>query len=141
MSKMTNREKRMFNIAKEISFLSDFKGPHIGAIVVEGKNILSTGFNSKKTRTLQYYYNVYRHFDDYANAVPMGHAEINALSPLVGKEINWKNVSVFIYREFKNGGKACCRPCKACMKLIKDLGIKNIYFVDESGNYCHERNI
>lgn len=136
---MTNREKRMFRIAKEISKLSDFHGPHLGAVVVEGKTIISTGYNSIKTRPLQHRYNAYRNFDDYENSNPSQHAEVAALSHLIGKEIDWKNVSIFIYRELKNGKRACSRPCAACSKLIKDLGIKNIYFIDENGFYCKEK--
>ncbi|MBQ4060577.1 MAG: hypothetical protein IJD46_00985 [Bacilli bacterium] len=136
---MTNREKRMFNIAKEISKLSDFRGPHLGAVVVEGKRVISTGYNSYKTSPLQHQYNFYRKFDDYKNSIASQHAEINALNHLIGKDIEWDKVSIFIYRELKNGEKACSRPCAACSKLIKDLGIKNIYFIDENGYYCKEK--
>ena len=64
---------------------------------------------------------------------------MSALSHLIGKEIDWKKVSIFTYRELKNGKPACSRPCIACMALIKDLGIKNIYYIDESGNFVKER--
>lgn len=136
---MTKREESLFNIAKEVSTFSDFVGPHIGAVVVCGKTILSTGYNSNKTRPLQHRYNIYRHFNDYQSSIALGHAEINALSRLIGKEIEWERVSIFVYRELKNGEKACSRPCSACMNLIKDLGIKNIYYTDEHGNYCKEK--
>lgn len=136
---MTNREKRMFRVAKEISKFSDFDGPHIGAVVCEGKTIISTGYNSHKTRPLQHQYNIYRDFENYENSIPRQHAEVDALSRLIGKEIDWNNVSVFVYREFKNGEPGCCRPCAACSRLIKDLGIRNIYFIDEEGRYCKEK--
>ena len=136
---MTNREKKIFNIAKEVSSFSDFKGPHIGAVVVMGKTIISTGYNSYKTRPLQHQYNIYRHFENYQNSIPSQHAEMSALSHLIGKEIDWKRISIFTYRELKNGKPACSRPCIACMTLIKDLGIKNIYFIDENGNYAKEK--
>lgn len=136
---MTKREESLFNIAKEVSTFSDFAGPHIGAVVVCGKTILSTGYNSNKTRPLQHKYNIYRHFQDYQTSIALGHAEINALSRLIGKEIDWERVSIFVYRELKSGEKACSRPCRACLKLIKDLGIKNIYYTDEYGNYCKEK--
>jgi deoxycytidylate deaminase len=138
---MNNREKRFFSIAREISFMSNFKGPHIGAVVVEGKRVISTGFNSNKTRPLQHQYNKYRHFANYSNAVSSEHAETAALSHLIGKDIDWKNTSLFVYREKKNGELGCTRPCPACRQLIKDLQIKNIYFIDENGDYCKERVI
>ncbi len=136
---MTNKEKRLFRIAREVSLMSPFEGPRIGAIVVDGNRILSTGFNSNRTRPLQYKYNFYRNFEHYRDSISKEHAEISALSPLIGKEVKWKRVSIFIYREHRNGGKACSKPCPACDKLIHDLGIKNIYYIDKYGNYVKER--
>lgn len=136
---MNKRERSMFNIAREMSKLSDFHGPHLGSVVVCGKTVISTGYNSHKTRPLQQRYNIYRHFENYGKAIPSQHAEIGALSHLIGKNIDWKNVSIFTYRELKNGKKACSRPCPACRKLIVDLGIKNIYYIDESGKYVKEK--
>lgn len=136
---MTHREQRFFNIAKEISYLSNYKRARVGAVVVIGNRILSTACNSLKTRPLQYRYNVYRGFDNYENSIPREHAEIAALSPLIGKMIDWNKVSIYVYRELKNGKKGCSRPCAACSKLIKDLGIKNIYYINENGNFEKEK--
>lgn len=135
---MNNRERRFFNIAKEISKFSNFK-PHVGAVITQGKRIISTGFNSNKTHPLQHKYNIYRNFNDYASSVPLEHAEVHALSHLIGKKLPWDTFSIFVYREFKDGTPACSKPCEACDKLIKELGIKNIYYVDKNGNYVKER--
>ena len=136
---MNNKDKRFFNIAKEVSKLSDFHGAHIGAVVVEGKHIISSDFNSFKTRPLQFQYNIYRNFKDYPNSQATQHAEIGALSRLIGKDINWSNVSIYTYRELKDGTIACSRPCPACMALINKLGIKTIYYTDECGNFVKEK--
>ena len=112
-----------------------------GAVIVKNDEIISTGYNSYKTRPLQHRYNIYRNFKNYESSIPSQHAEIGALSHLIGKEIDWSNVSIFTYRELKNGKRACSRPCVACMSLIKDLGIKNIYFIDENGNYAKEKTL
>lgn len=138
---MTKKEQSFFSIAREVSQLSDFHGTNVGAVVVEGKRILSTGYNSQRTRPLQARYNRYRHFENHTNAIARTHAEIDALSPLIGKEIDWSNVSVYVYREKKNGERGCSRPCAACAKLIHDLGIKTVYYIDEFGNYIKEKAI
>lgn len=135
---MNNNDLRFFNICKEVSKLSDFKGTHIGAVVVYKKTIISTGFNSCKTSPLQHRYNRYRNFDVDA-AVSKQHAETHALSHLIGKEIDWSKVSIYTYRELKNGKKGCSKPCTACSKLIHDLGIKTIYYINGEGNYIKER--
>lgn len=136
---MTKREKRIFNIAREISLLSDYQGARVGAVVCEGKRIISTACNSKKTRPLQQKYNIYRHFEDNRKAIPREHAEIAALSPLIGKELEWSKISIFIYRETRTGAHGCSRPCPACRKLIENLGIKHLYYIDENGKFIEER--
>lgn len=138
---MTKKEKRFYKMAREASFMSDFRIARVGAVVVQGNCILSVGHNSTKTRPLQHRYNIYRHFQNYDESIPRQHAEIDALSPLIGKEINWSKVSIFIYRELRDGTPACSRPCEACMRLIKDLGIRDVYFIDENGRYVYEHVI
>jgi len=138
---MTHREKSFFNIAKQMCRLSNFDRARVGAVVVSGKRILSASCNSTKTRPLQFYYNKYRNFEDYKNSNSCEHAEISALSPLIGKEIAWDKVSIFTFRELKTGEKACSKPCPACSKLIKNLGIKNVYYIDEDGDFVKERYI
>ena len=138
---MTHKEQRFFNIAKEMSQLSNFSRARVGAVVTSGKRILSASCNSTKTRPLQFYYNKYRNFEDYKNSNSCEHAEISALSPLIGKEIEWDKVSIYTYRELKNGKRGCSKPCEACSKLIKELGIKTVYYIDEDGDFIKERLI
>ena len=138
---MTHKEQRFFNIAKEMSQLSNFSRARVGAVVTSGKRILSASCNSTKTRPLQFYYNKYRNFEDYKNSNSCEHAEISALSPLIGKEIEWDKVSIYTYRELKNGKRGCSKPCEACSKLIKELGIKTVYYIDEDGDFIKERYI
>lgn len=135
---MTHKEQRFFNIAKEMSQLSNFSRARVGAVVTSGKRILSASCNSTKTRPLQFYYNKYRNFEDYKNSNSCEHAEISALSPLIGKEIEWDKVSIYTYRELKNGKRGCSKPCEACSKLIKELGIKTVYYIDEDGDFIKE---
>lgn len=138
---MTNRQKRFFNVAREVSLLSDFHRQHVGAVVVEGNRVISSGHNSNKTSTIQQKYNQYRHFDDYKNYAPRVHAEIAALTPLLKQNVDWTRTSIYIYREWRDGTVSCARPCPACARLIKELGIKEIYFTDWDGSFVKEENL
>lgn len=135
---MNNLEKRFFNIAKEVSYLSTFHRCHVGAVVVEGRRVISTGLNSERQTPLQERYNKYRNFDSKKYPA-CEHAEVNAIGRIIDKrDVDWTNVSIYTYRE-ANGKRSCSRPCKACEKLIKDLGIKTVYYTDWNGNYIKER--
>ena len=135
---MTKRDLFYFKMAREISFSSDVN-PKIGCVVVFGKAVISFGSNLNRTSPLQKRMNFYKHFANFDECKHSKHAEINALSPLIGKEINWKKVKIYIYRELKNGTIALARPCISCRKLIEKLGIKNIYYTNEQSGFSKEK--
>lgn len=125
-----------FKHAKNMAAMADFHKSPTGCVIVYKNKVISTGFNSSKTHPIQRKYNDERFV---SNGTPhCMHAEVYALCSLINNtEINWSKVSVYTYREHKNREKAMARPCKSCMKLIKDLGIINIYYTTEGG-YAHE---
>lgn len=127
---MTKRELAYFGAAKEVSKLSDHKHK-IGAVVVLKHRIISSDCNSdRKTHPLQKRYNRYRFSEDTPHKC---HAELLALIPLIKDGVDLSNASVFTYRQHKDGSLACARPCKSCMQLIKDCGIKKIFYSTEDG--------
>ena len=132
---LTKKNKTYFNIAKEVSQLSDFPRVQIGACAVYKHKVISTGCNSQRTSPLQKKYNQYRFKVDTPHTC---HAEISCLKPLIGrKDIDFKNIDLYIYREYKNNELALARPCASCMKLITELGIRNIYYTN-LGGFSHE---
>ena len=129
---MTKKQMIYFNVAREMSRLADYKKFGIGCAVVYKHRVISTGYSSNKTDTLQSRYNIYRPTKRYCPAKM--HAETMALKPLMNrKDIDFKNVEIYVYREIKNGDPAMSRPCKSCMALIKDLGIRYIYYSTDGG--------
>ena len=132
---LTKKDKAYFNVAKEVSKLSDFPRIHIGCVAVYRHKIISSGYNALRGDPIQKRYNIYRFTDDTPASV---HAEVICLKPLIGREdINFKYVDLYVYRQYKNGELAMSRPCDSCFKLIRDLGIRNIYYTN-SGGYSHE---
>lgn len=127
---LTKKHKAYFEAAKEVSKMSDYKRSNVGCVVVYKHGIISTGHSSTKTHPLQKKYNVYRFSEETPHTL---HAEIMALLPLIGcKDIDFKKVSVYVYRCHKDGSLALSRPCASCMALIRDLDIKNIYYTGEN---------
>lgn len=128
---LSKTHKAYFEAARAIARLSDYPRVKIGAVAVYKHHIISSGHNSRKTAPLQKKYNIFRFSDDFNHAL---HAEISCLKPLVGrKDINFSEISLYIYREYQNGELALSRPCPSCMKLITELGIRHIYFTNYGG--------
>lgn len=129
---LTNRDKRFFEITRLISYTSEYKRIKIGAIVVKKNKVISVGVNSYKTHPIQKKYNRFR-FDvvtkDTAHTL---HAEIQALVNIpYGTEL--EDLSLYIYREHRDGKLAKSRPCPSCMNFIKDIGIKRICYTTDEG--------
>lgn len=132
---MTKKEETFFRSAKSVSELSDHKQHKIGAVVVLKHRIISSGFNKNtKTHPLQKKYNQYRFSADSVHAC---HAELSALLPLIKDDVDLGDASIYVFRSHKNGVPGCARPCKSCMELIKDVGIKKIFYTTEDG-YARE---
>lgn len=133
---LAKRHRVYFNVAKNVAELSDFKRVHIGCCVVYRHRIISSASNSTKTHPLQRKLNKYRFDEDIYHPL---HAETRALLPLINrKDIDFSDVSLYLYREDKNGNIAPSHPCPSCEALIKKLGIKNIYFTN-NGGFSHEK--
>lgn len=135
---LTRRENRFLDLAKIVSRTSDYHGPRIGCVVVYKKSVLSVASNSEKTHSLQKIYNRFRNFDIDKSPAKV-HSEVHALSWLIGKNIDWNNVEIYIYRELRNGAPAISKPCPACSKLIDDLGIKTVFYINEKGERFKEK--
>ena len=134
---------RFFKEAKKESLLSDYNGQHLGAVAVYGdKVILAKAHNSNKTNTTQYFYNRYR-VEQKSNIMSKparSHAECNLYRKIRFLDIDFSRVSVYIYRELKNGKLGMARCCPACMEALKSLGIKKICYTTDVG-YAEEKLI
>ena len=124
-----------FKAAAAMAQLGDFPRVKIGCVVIYGHRIISSGFNSMKTDPVQKRYNRYRFAEDTPAAI---HAEIMALKPLIGRnDIDFKKIELYVYRSGNRETPLLARPCPSCMQLIKNLGIRNIYFTTNNG-YSYE---
>lgn len=120
---MTKKEIAYFEAAKAISKLSNHN-QKMGCVVVNKHKIISSGCNSDtKCHRLQAKLDMecYK-MHSYGKI----HAETSALLPL--KRLDLSKASIFIYRETKDGKKALARPCPCCQKLLRQYGIRHIYY-------------
>ena len=136
--RLSKSHRAYFEAAKAISKLSDFPRVKIGCVAAYKHRIVSSGCNSIKTDTLQKKYNIYRFTEE---AKHCQHAELACLKPLMTrKDIDFKNVELYIYREYQNGDLGMCRPCPSCLALIRSLKIRYIYYTG-CNSYINEELI
>lgn len=136
-------KERYFKFAREASMRATYTGSHrfspmIGAVAIYKGTIVATAWNTNKTSPLQARYNVYRFCADTPDKA---HAEVSLIQKLrwkFGDSLDWTKVSIYLYREYKNGMLAPSRPCPSCTALLKELGIKKIYYTTEDG-YVEEK--
>ena len=109
-------EKYFMNIAQEVSSRSTCDRKHVGAVIVRGKTILSTGYNGS-IKGLD-------HCDDIGHemhndhCIRTIHAEANAIVQAAKHGINIDQSEIYI----------TASPCFDCFKLIANVGIGKIYF-------------
>ena len=131
-----------FNAAKRCADASDYEGAcrvKIGAVAVFRRTVIARGRNRNKTHPLQQHYNSLRYNTEGNHYYPSKiHAEMELISKIRYLDINFSEVEIYIYREYRDGRKAMARPCAACTAALKDLGIKKVCYTTEDG-YCEER--
>lgn len=119
--------------------MSGFRRAPVGCVVASKSRVLAAGFNTYKTHPLQLKYNRYREFNDLSGETPAAlHAEIAALSQIVDEDIDWGKLDIYVYRLRRDQPYGLAAPCPACMQLIKDLGIRSVWYTGNDGIYHKE---
>ena len=130
--------KRYFKFAREASMRATYQGSHrfspmIGAVAVYKGSIVATAWNTNKTSPLQARYNVYRFRADTPDKTHCETSLVQKLRWKFGDSIDWSKVHIYLYREYKDGSLAPSRCCPSCLAMLKEHGIKKIYYTTEDG--------
>jgi deoxycytidylate deaminase len=109
---------KFFPLARSVSRHSVHSKHKIGCVISKSGHPVSVGFNKDKSHT-GFDYGV--------------HAEPSAMWTSGREYID--NSTITIYRETKNGFPAMARPCPVCMKLLKNFGIRKVYYTTSDFPY------
>lgn len=116
-----------FRIAARQAKRSQHRQHRLGAVIVKGGNILSTGFNSIRpskilgTKTL--------------------HAEADAVLQLLKQRRlhDLAGSEIYVTRFTKAGQVGMAKPCEACQRLITSVGIKRVHYTNDLGDTVTEK--
>jgi len=123
--KRVSWEKYFMNIATEVATRSTCDRKHVGAVIVRGKTILSTGYNGS-IKGLDHCDNI-GHDMENDHCVRTIHAEANAIVQAAKHGINIDQSEIYV----------TASPCYDCFKLIANAGICKIYF----GEFYRDKRI
>ena len=112
---LSKKKLRYFKMAKEVSKFGKDKDHKLGCILVHKGKVISKGYNSYKTSSAVY------------NPFKTLHAETHALLQVKG---DISGAVLYIHREIACGQLALSKPCYFCHKMIKERGIKKVYYTD-----------
>tara|TARA_B100000315_G_scaffold230633_1_gene241240 strand:+ start:5704 stop:6129 length:426 start_codon:yes stop_codon:yes gene_type:complete len=118
MSKRISWTDYFMNIAQEVASRATCDRKHVGAVIVRGKTILSTGYNGS-IRGLPHCNDV-GHEMENDHCVRTIHAEANAIVQAARNGINIDNSEIYI----------SASPCYNCFKMIANAGLKKIYYAE-----------
>jgi len=95
---------------------------HMGAVIVKGGKVVGRGYNRFSGKIV--------HFETKYNVKLFSlHAE---MASILDCNENLTNAVMFV-AGIKNGNRVYCRPCKHCMKIIKHIGFKAVYYETKEG--------
>lgn len=94
----------------------------LGACLFKRDRIINAKGNSRKTHP------VLLRYSDH----PYLHAESNCI--ISHGLDNCDDLSILVVRSNSFKEFTMAKPCDACMKLIKEVGIKHVYYTDWQGN-------
>ena len=90
----------------------------LAACIVRKRQLISVGFNKKKTHPLQW------KFSKCDEAVYL-HAEIDAI---INAREDIRGATMYVLRVMKDGKTGLAKPCEGCARAIKHYGIKRVYW-------------
>lgn len=147
MAHFTKNDYKYFDMARRIAMTSEFKSFKLGCVIVYKNRVISTGVNSNKTHPIQKKYNKkYRKFnEDGRKPIKSSlHAEIQAIISVpkcVEENLDWSDAKVYVYRYAKglpfHQGNSC--SCPACRALMRDKGIRHLYYSGDGNSFVYEK--
>ena len=110
-----------FRIAEKQALKSTFHKHRVGAVIMKGNRVLSTGFNSirysKETK------------------LPTQHAEAAAIVKLLkgDRPHDLVGSTLYVTRFTRAGRVSCAKPCSTCSGLIRAVGINTVRYTTFDG--------
>lgn len=103
------------------------------AFVVVKNKIISFGVNSEKTSAAQHYWRCRVDNENNVDFVyDKTHAEVAAIKK-IHPSFDFSRAEIFVCSRKKNREYRVARPCPICEGMLREIGIKKIYYTTGNG--------
>jgi dCMP deaminase len=116
---MQNRNLFYMNLALEVAKASYCQRKQVGALIVQGENVIAIGYNG----TISGFPNVCE-LQDGTTRPDVLHAESNAIAKCAKSSNSSDGATLYV----------TLSPCFECAKIIIQSGIKDVYYLEEYRN-------
>lgn len=99
----------------------------VGAVLLKGRKIVNAKTNTGKSHRILAAF----------TSFPLLHAETNCV--VSHGFDNCDGLSIAVARVHKNGDLSMARPCPTCEKVLKEVGIKKVYYTTWNGKWECEK--
>ncbi len=127
-----SRFARFVQLTKKMAELSNYEQYRLGASIVLNGQVIGRGFNAPKSDPIQKKYNKNR-INIPDNSPHYLHAELAAMKKALANHSDLSGAEMYIYHMGSKNQQKMARPCSACMKAIKEHGIKKIIYSTDDG--------
>ena len=136
MYMFSQKQMQFFEKAAEVAATSDFEKYHLGCVAVLKNKIIAASPNKLKTHRIQAEYDRFRYKcdSDFKNMHSL-HAEIACIN-MIKRDIDYRDLELYIVRLRKNGEYGLARPCQSCFQYILEKGIWRINYSTNRGFAC-----
>lgn len=111
-----------FRIAEKQALKSKYLKHRVGAVIVKGDRILSTGYNQIRPSKLL--------------GVNTLHAEAAAVLSLL-KQRRFHDLlgsTCYVTRFTRGGNLGLARPCESCVSILRSVGVSSVMFSADENN-------
>ncbi len=119
--------RRAFKIATSHLQSPEVLVSYHAALIVRGGNVISAGVNTNKRHMFVKLHNFEEH-----NGI---HAECAAILA-ARKKVDLTGCTAYVLRVLRDGRSiAMSRPCEKCEVVLRDFGIKKVYYTQDGGGF------
>jgi tRNA(Arg) A34 adenosine deaminase TadA len=118
--RQTGKVKRLFDLARNIAFNSDYGKIRHGALLTKGGSVINTCCNKDKFCSFG------ARFRDPSRGHPTIHAELGCILGLPRSVTT--GADIYVCRVNKQGQFRNSKPCAMCHEALKHVGVKRVYY-------------